>query len=316
MMAQRTKVVLLDDWERTAARSSAVRALSENPRVELVQYRDSASGDELAERIADAEVIILIRERSAIDREVLSAAPRLRLIAQTGTGIAHIDAAAAERRGIRIATTPGASTGAVAELTMGLMIALLRGIASADAIVRIGGWDAPYGRELAGRRLGLVGYGRIARRVAELANAFGMVVHTWTPTFRERPGAVAHRTLEELLAQSEVASVHVPLNRNTAGLIDRDRIALMPAESFLVNTARSAIVPEAGILAGLDDGQLAAAALDVFDEEPLAPDSALRRHPRVLLSPHAGWRTAETYERFYEGAVEHVNAHVETAHAG
>lgn len=237
------------------------------------------------------------------------AGPGLRVIARYGAGTDNVDVAAATERGIVVCNTPGANDVAVAELTLALMLALARHIPAAHDGVRQGRWERPVGMELRGKELGLIGAGRIGLEVARLARAVGMTVTYCDPV--RRPDAEARlglrfAPLDEVLAQADVVSVHVPLTPATRHLIGARELSLMRPGALLINTSRGGVVDEGALLAALNEGRLAGAALDVFAEEPPAPTHPLVGHPKVIHTPHLGARTREAVARMAQGAVAAV----------
>ena len=244
----------------------------------------------------------IVRSRSQVDAAALrSAAPRLRVVGRAGVGVDNIDVGAARELGISIVTAPEASTTSVAELTIGLMLALARDISAADAALRRGEWPKAslIGEELEGKTLGLVGFGRIGRAVAARAKAFGMVLAAFDPFLDDdaiRAAGASPVTLETLLAVSDYVSLHLPLTTETRGLLGRTAIGRMKSGARLVCAARGGLIDEAALRQALDDGRLAGAALDVFAQEPPG-DLALLRHPRVVATPHLGAQTVEAQAR-------------------
>ena len=244
----------------------------------------------------------IVRGRSQVDAAALrSAAPRLRVVGRAGVGVDNIDVGAARELGISIVTAPEASTTSVAELTIGLMLALARDISAADAALRRGEWPKAslIGEELEGKTLGLVGFGRIGRAVAARAKAFGMVLAAFDPFLDDdaiRAAGASPVTLETLLAVSDYVSLHLPLTTETRGLLGRTAIGRMKSGARLVCAARGGLIDEAALRQALDDGRLAGAALDVFAQEPPG-DLALLRHPRVVATPHLGAQTVEAQAR-------------------
>jgi phosphoglycerate dehydrogenase-like enzyme len=231
---------------------------------------------------------------------------RLRLVHKLGAGVNTIDVATATSCGIAVANMPGANAPSVAEGTVLLMLAALRRLPALDRATRQGrGWplDSELGetvRDIGGCTVGLVGYGNIAKRVSEIVGAMGAtVVHTSTRD-DGRPG---WRRLPELLAVSDIVSLHLPLTADTHHLLNRDAIALMKPSAVLVNTSRGAIVDEDALVGALRDRRLAAAGLDVFEVEPVASDSALFDLDNVVLTPHVTWYTADTMRRYLVEAV-------------
>ncbi|HEY8417718.1 MAG TPA: phosphoglycerate dehydrogenase [Limnochordales bacterium] len=233
----------------------------------------------------------------------------LRVIARYGSGTDNVDVAAATERGIVVTNTPGANDVAVAELTLGLMLALARRIPAAHDAVRRGRWERPVGTELRGKRLGLIGLGRIGLEVAKLARAMGMEVTYYDVMRRpeeERRWDLTFAPLTEVVAQADVISVHVPLTPATHHLIGARELSRVKPGALLINTARGGVVDEVALLAALENGRLAGAALDVFEREPPPADHPLLCHPKVIHTPHMGARTQEAVARMAEGAVAAV----------
>jgi D-3-phosphoglycerate dehydrogenase / 2-oxoglutarate reductase len=253
---------------------------------------------ELHPLLADVEAVIAGVD--AWDAAALAAAPRLRVIARFGVGLDNIDQEEAARRGVVVRNVPGGNANAVAELTLGLMLAGLRGIVDLHLSTRAGAWSRFVGRELAGRTVGLVGFGDIARRVARLLRAFGCTVIAHDP-YAARDAAwqemVTLVPLEALLARSDVVSLHAPATPATEGMVDEAFLAGMRPDALLVNTARGALVDERALVAALDAGHIAGAAVDVYQREPAAPGDPLVGHPKVITTPHTAAETAETYAR-------------------
>lgn len=247
-----------------------------------------------------------------VDAELLAAAPRLRVVSSVSVGLDHVDLAAATRRGIPVGNTPGVLTETTAELAFALLLAAGRRIVEADRFVRRGDWrewtpDLLLGRDLAGSTLGVIGLGGIGRAVAERARAFGMRVVGWNRTPREVPG-VESDTLEAVLRRSDFVTLHLALAPETRGLIGRRELGWMRRGAVLVNTARGGIVDEDALAGALRSGQLAAAAFDVFEEEPLPEQSPLLDAPNLVLAPHIGSATLRTRERMADLAIENLEA--------
>ena len=258
----------------------------------------------------------LLRETEAlwhllepVTAEVVAAAPRLRLVQKIGVGVNTIDLAAARDRGIAVCNMPGTNTQAVAEMTLLLMLGALRRVSQLDAATRAGrGWELPdhlqdsYG-EVSGRTVGLVGYGAVPARLGPILQAMGARV-----LFASRgakPNAVGERRrLADLLAESDVVSLHVPLAPDTERMIDAAAIGRMKPGAVIVNTARGGLIDEAALVAALRTGRLGAAGFDVFEAEPTNADSALLALDNVVCTPHVAWLTRETLERSLAVAVE------------
>jgi D-3-phosphoglycerate dehydrogenase len=267
-------------------------------------WRDPAA---LGRRAAQHDAL-LVRNQSRVDARVLAAgrAGRLAVVARAGAGLDNVDVAAATAAGIAVTYVPDASTGAVAELALGLMLALARKIVAADRATRAGAWDrdGATGFELEGRVLGLVGCGRIGRRFGRKARALGMRLcgsdpHVAPDDPELRGLELRLGSLDEVLAQSDVVSLHLPLSAETRGLLDETRLRRMKPGALLVNTARGGIVDEAALAAALRSGHLAGAALDVRPEEPppLASTAPLAALPNVILTPHVGAFSHDAKER-------------------
>lgn len=263
---------------------------------------------ELLDQVADYDALI-VRLGFQVDREVIDAAPRLKAIVTATTGLDHIDLAYAEARGVKVLSLRGEyeflrSIPATAEHTWGLLLALLRQIPWAYQSVLEGDWirDRFRGHDLNGKRLGIVGLGRIGQKVARYGLTFGMQVYAYTiPPAFEIPEVTLCPSLPDLLQQSDVLSLHVPLNSETEGLIGARELALLPHGAVLVNTARGAILVEAALLEALQQGKLAGAALDVLAEEreqsPAGREALLayaQNHTNLLITPHIGGATAES----------------------
>jgi phosphoglycerate dehydrogenase-like enzyme len=266
-------------------------------------------------RLRPAEVIVTIRARTAFDAALLAELPNLKVIAVTGTGYNQIDVDAATARGILVCNSPGRSSQSVAELTMALLLAALRHIPRADQAVRRGDWSDPWatlqGRDLSGKTLGILGLGNIGPIVARLGLAFGMRVLAWSQNLTLERAALAGAelaVLDELLAESDVVSIHLRLSPRTRGLLDDRRLERMRPGAVLVNTSRGEIVEEGALIAALREGRLSAG-LDVFNQEPLPVSHPLASLPNVVLAPHIGSVTEESSRRWVEGAVENVAAY-------
>lgn len=250
-------------------------------------YPDEATLAELVGRVrADA----ILARQGQVAASVIAASPHLRIVARHGVGVDEVDLAAAAAHGVIVTRAPGSNTRAVAEHTLAMMLALVKDLQPWSALVAQGGWRGAAGRsrDVAGLRLGLLGCGAIGLAVARLAGAFGMTVATYDPALPAGGllGVAALPSARALAEASDILSVHCPLTPDTRGLVGAETLAAMPRGGFVVNTARGGIVDEAALAAALDAGHLAGAALDVFDGEPPAADHPLRRHPRVLVTPH------------------------------
>ncbi|MEZ6186430.1 MAG: phosphoglycerate dehydrogenase [Planctomycetota bacterium] len=278
--------------------------------LELNPYARKLTPAELRALLPGAEVVIASTERYTA--ELLDAAPGLRLIARTGVGLDGIDLELCRARGIRVSWTPDGPSDSVAELTLGLILSLVREVPQADRAIRAGGWTRRTGWLLQERRVGLLGLGRCGSRVARLLRPFGCRVLgcDTDPLAQERARALGVEVvdLDQLLARSEVLSLHVPLTSETRGLFDAARLGALPRGAYLVNTARGELLDEGALLAALEAGQLAGAALDVFHEEPYRGPLAARED--VLLTAHMGSCSDAGRRAMELGAAEAVAAYL------
>ncbi len=302
------RCAILDDYQNVALASADWSVLRSE--VEIVVFNEYIAGrDALVAALKDFDIIVAMRERTVFDADLLAALPGLRLLVTTAMRNASIDVAAADARGIVVCGTGGIA-GATAELTWALILSLVRNIPAEVADMRGGAWQKRLSVDLAGKRLGLVGLGRLGTRVARVGLAFEMEVCAWSRSLTDEraaeSGAKRIATLEELLGTSDIVSVHVPLTPGTRGLIGAAQLALMKPTAFLVNTSRGPIVEEGALIAALEGGRLAGAGLDVYDQEPLPPDHPLRRVERLIATPHIGYVTEETYRVFYRDAIDDI----------
>lgn len=256
----------------------------------------------------------IVRNRTQVRGALLAAATRLRVVGRLGVGLDNIDVAACESRGIQVIPATGANAESVAEYVLTAALVLLRGAYFSTRAVEAGTWPRQtlsQGREAAGKTLGVVGFGSIGRLTARKAAAIGMKVVGYDPHIGAGDAAWGNaradrRELEALLAESDVVSLHLPLDDSTRGLLGRDRLARMKHDAVLINTARGGIVDEAALATMLREGKLGGAALDVFDHEPLAAGSPLAGAPRLLLTPHIAGVTVESNERVSSLIAERV----------
>lgn len=262
-----------------------------------VPYKDPAA---LAAALEGVDAL-LVRSATPVPAEALARADRLRVIGRAGAGVDTIDVDAATARGIAVMNAPDGNTLAAAEHALSLLFALARHVPRADAGMKAGEWPKAglTGFELEGKKLGVIGLGRIGGTVARKARGLGMDVAAYDPFLP--PSAAAHgsvplKPLDELLGWADVVTLHVPRTKDTTRLLNADTLARMKRGAYLVNAARGGLVDEAALLQALDSGHLAGAALDTFATEPLPADSPLRRHPKLVLTPHLGASTSEAQQ--------------------
>jgi phosphoglycerate dehydrogenase-like enzyme len=294
------RIAVIDDYQDVARSSANWSMLPGN--AEVTFFHDPReTEDDLVVRLEPFEIVGVMRERTAFPRSVLTRLPNLRLLASTGRRNAAIDEVAAEELGIVVSSTssPGHAT---AELTMSLILSLARGLTEESRSVATGGWQVGIGRDLRGANLGLVGLGRLGSQVASLAAGFGMNVGAWSENLTtERCAEVGVRKLSrsDLFRDSTFVSIHLRMSERTVGLVGNAELESMKPDAYLINTSRAAIVDQDALVRALESGAIAGAAVDVFDEEPLASADRLRNIPGLLVTPHIGYVTKETYEVFY-----------------
>jgi D-3-phosphoglycerate dehydrogenase / 2-oxoglutarate reductase len=305
-------IVILDDWDLAFSDSPHLPELRQLGDVTVYDDR-AGSVEATVRRLEPADVAILIRERTPLDRDTLARLPRLRFIAQTGGGAAHIDKEALHDLGIGIAYTPGSSRQSVVELTFGLAIAALRDLPRHDRLMRRGEWPQEAGRTLRGKRLAIIGFGGIGSALVPVARVFGMDVIAWgRESSRERAAELDVAFTPDLgdaIEAGDIVSVNLGLNPQTRGLIGAAELSRLRPGSVLINTARGAIIDETALVARLARGDVVAA-LDVFTGEPLPADHPLRSMENVILSPHIGWITDDNYENVVVQCIRNIEAYL------
>jgi D-3-phosphoglycerate dehydrogenase len=268
---------------------------------------------ELLASVSDVDYLVTSLSTN-VDADVIAAAPQLKLIANYGAGYNNIDTVAAAHRGIAVTNTPAVSTESVAELTLGLILALSHRVVEGDQLMRttgFAGWQPLFflGHEIAGKRLGIVGMGSIGRAVAQRARALGMEILYWqrhrlAPSDEQAAGA-HFSELDELLAASDFVTLHVPIVPSSRHLIDAEALARMKDSAYLINAARGPVVDEAALASALESGSIAGAALDVYEREP-EPEPALKGMKNVILTPHIGNATVEARNAMAQIVVNNI----------
>ncbi|MCW2853774.1 MAG: hypothetical protein JWM84_3438 [Nocardioides sp.] len=303
------RAVILDDYQQVATSYADWSVLDG---VEVSSVGEHLGGDALVRALAGASVVVVMRERTPLTRELLERLPDLRLVVTSGMRNASIDLEACRERGVAVCGTASSPAPPV-ELTWALILGLVRHLAPESASFRAGGpWQRTVGVDLAGATLGVVGLGKIGSRVAEVGRAFGMDVVAWSPHLTdERAAAAGARragSLVELMGASDVVTLHLVLSETTRGLVGGAELAAMRPAARLVNTSRAGLVDTDALVEALRTGRIAGAGLDVFDEEPLPLDHPLRSLPQVLATPHLGYVSAGNYRTYFTEAVEDVAA--------
>ena len=308
------KVVCLDDYQDVVRDCGPWEELAD--RIELVTSTEHVRDpDRLVTLLAGAEVVVAMRERTTFDGDLLERLPDLRLLLTKGMWNAAIDLEVARQRGVVVSGTVNASSPTV-EVTWTLILALVRDLLAQERSIRNGGWQAGLGGEVAGRTLGVIGLGRLGSKVAKIGQAFGMDVVAWSQNLRPEVAAeqgVRAVTKEELLAASDVVTLHLKLSERSEGVIGAAELAAMKSTAFIVNTSRGPLIDEAALLAALAEGQIAGAGLDVYDVEPLPTDHPLRSAPNTVLTPHVGYVTQESYVHHFTQVVEGIRAWLDGA---
>jgi phosphoglycerate dehydrogenase-like enzyme len=304
-----TRVAILDDYQGAARRMADWGSLPAG--TEIVVFTDHLSETgAVAARLADFDAVVAMRERTPFPRALLERLPRLKLLVTTGMRNASIDVGAAVERKVVVCGTSGLPY-PTAELTWGLILALVRRIPVEDRATREGRWQVSVGLGLNGKTLGVIGLGGLGSRVAKIGLAFEMEVIAWSQNLTATRAAEVGATLvskDELLARSDVVSIHLVLSDRTRGLLGARELSRMKRTAYLVNTSRGPIVDEGALVAALRQGTIAGAGLDVYDEEPLPLDHPLRNLPNTAITPHLGYVTEEGYQIFYGQALEDVRA--------
>jgi phosphoglycerate dehydrogenase-like enzyme len=301
------RIAVLDDYQGVALSTGGWDRLP--PDSEIEAFRDHLSDeDALVQRLEPFDIIVAMRERTPFTRSLLGRLPNLRLLITTGMRNASFDMQAAKDHNVTVCGTGGMPT-PTAELTWGLIIGCVRHIAEEDKATRAGRWQTTIGPTLHGATLACLGLGNLGSQVAKVGLAFGMNVIAWSQNLtQERAAQVGAKLVskEELFSQADVLSVHLVLSDRTRGLVSAQELSLMKPTGFLINTSRGPIVDESALVAALRERRIAGVGLDVFDQEPLPPGHPFLQLENTLITPHLGYVTQETYERFYGEAVEDI----------
>lgn len=258
------------------------------------------SYEELSKKIADYDCL-LVRSQTKVDNHIINLGKNLKLIGRAGVGIDNIDIVQAQKNHIAVINTPSGNSIATAELALGLMLSLARRLPFAHQHVKNNLWDRGSfkGKELFEKTLGIIGFGNVGKNLAKRAAAFEMKILVYDPLLDSSPLASGAKaaTLDETLSQADFLSLHCVLNENTKNIINQKNIALMKKGVMLINTARGELIEDEALIAGLDSGHIAFAAIDVFRHEPPTKDIAFINHPRVMVTPHLGASTEEAQKR-------------------
>ena len=306
------KLAILDDYQHVALKMADWSALARRCQIDVID-RPLGVPDDAARALAPYDIVCMLRERTPAPRALLERLPNLKLLAITGLQHRTLDLAAATDLGILVCHSsnhPGAHTG-TPELAIALMLAAVRRIPQEDRRTREGRWQGSVGTQVFGRTLGIVGLGKIGRRVARAAQALDMKVIAWSQNLTEAAAAEAGVTRvdkDELFRASDIVTVHLVLSERTHGIVGARELGLMKPTATIVNTARGPLIDEAALIDALHNRRIAGAALDVFWQEPIPQDHPLLAMDNVVLTPHLGYVVEESYRAFYGDLVEAVTA--------
>lgn len=302
------RVAILDDFEKLADTVPAFEKLKARANITILRERLD-SPEKLERALGGMDALLLMRERTYFSNNEYRLLPSLKLISQTGRTSRHLDLPSATERGIAVAGTPADNGTSTKELTIGLILALMRRIPQVDRRMREESWPAIAGSLLEGKTCGVLGFGRIGQEVARILKAFNTRVLGYSRTLTaEKAASIGAESvpMETLLRESDIVTIHVPLNANTRGMMGDNEFAMMKPGALLVNTARGPIVAEAAMIRALETGRLGGVGLDVFDVEPLPMDHPLRRFDNAILLSHRGYATVEILRERYEEALTNI----------
>jgi phosphoglycerate dehydrogenase-like enzyme len=308
-MIIKLKAAILDDYQQASAMFADWSVITN--RVEITVF-DKNEKDEktLIQRLLPFEILCVMRERTPLNRKILSQLSNCKLIVSTGARNASIDLSAAEEFGITVKNTGYLASGAP-ELTWGLLLAIARHIPQESLNLRSGNWQTTIGTDLKGKTIGIIGLGRIGSRIARYAQAFEMRILAWSPNLtKERAievGAIPV-TKDVLFRESDFITIHMVLGERSKAMIKMHDLKLMKSTAYLINTSRGPLIKETDLIEILRERKIKGAALDVYDTEPLNPDHPFRKLDNVLATPHIGFVTEETYRLFYQDTVSAIES--------
>ena len=301
------RIALLDDYQGVALQSADWSSLPGGTAVEVF-HDHLAEEDLLADRLKEFDVVMALRERTAYPGSLLERLPNLKLLSTAGMRNAAIDVEAATDLGILVCGTSGSSRTTM-ELTWGLILGLRRHVPEEHQATLAGSWQRTVGTGLEGKTLGLIGLGNIGGQMSEMGRAFRMRLIAWSQNLTEQRASECGAELvskDDLLSQADIVTIHLRLSDRTRGLLGSRELALMKSSALLINTSRGPIVDESALVSSLSSGAIAGAGLDVFDHEPLPDGHPLLGLGNVLLTPHLGYVTHETYATFYGQTIENI----------
>jgi phosphoglycerate dehydrogenase-like enzyme len=303
------KIAVLDDYQNVALQMADWSPIGKRASIQVFNDHLDDPGA-VVQRLLPFDVVCVMRERTPLKRATIEQLPNLKLIASTAPRNASIDLEAAKDRGIDVVHT-GYTSSPTVELTWALILAGARHITAESEGLRRGEWQHTIGDDMANHTLGIIGLGSIGSKVAKVALAFGMNVIAWSQNLTAEKAAAAGATLvskQELLQQADIATIHLVLSERTRGLIGASELALMKPSARIVNTSRGPIIVETALIEALRQGQIAGAAVDVYDVEPLPRDHPYRSILNLLATPHIGYVSRDLYQRFYRDTVSNIGA--------
>jgi phosphoglycerate dehydrogenase-like enzyme len=307
MTMKKYKIAVLDDYQNVALDSTDWSVLRDRADITVFQNHLADPGA-VIQRLLPFDIVCVMRERTPLPRSIIEHLPNLKLIASTGPVNASIDVAAARDHGIVVAHT-GYRSDPTIEFTWALILACARNIVTENISVRSGGWQQTVGTDLHGKILGVLGLGRIGSQVARIGSAFGMKLVAWSQNMTSETANAAGASLvskEQLFEQADILTIHLVLSSRTRGLVGAAELARMKPTAWLINASRGPIVDEQALISVLQKRQIAGAAVDVFDNEPLPPSHPFRTLDNVLATPHIGYVSRGLYKTFYEDTVSNI----------
>ena len=307
------RCAILDDYQNVALSYADWSKIAGDVEVKVFN-QPFKNKEEVHRALQGFQIIAMMRERTAFLRDTIEALPDLKLLITTGAGNKSIDLTAAAERGVTVAGT-GTFGNPTTGIAFGLILELTRRIGFENARMKAGApWQVTVGHDIEGMTLGIIGLGKLGRRMANVAKAFGMKVIAWSPNLTPekcKEAGVDYASKEDLLRKADIVTIHVQLGDRSRGLLGAKDLALMKPTAYLINTSRGPIVDEKALIAALTDGRIGGAGLDVFDVEPLPVDHPFRKLDNVVLTPHLGYVSIENYKVYYPDIVANIRAFVD-----
>ena len=307
------RCAILDDYQNVALSYADWSKVASDVEVKVFNL-PFKNKEEVHRALQGFQIIAMMRERTAFLRDTIEALPDLKLLITTGAGNKSIDLTAAAERGVTVAGT-GTFGNPTTGIAFGLILELTRRIGFENARMKAGApWQVTVGHDIEGMTLGIIGLGKLGRRMANVAKAFGMKVIAWSPNLTPekcKEAGVDYASKEDLLRNADIVTIHVQLGDRSRGLLGAKDLALMKPTAYLINTSRGPIVDEKALIAALTDGRIGGAGLDVFDVEPLPVNHPFRKLDNVVLTPHLGYVSIENYKVYYPDIVANIRAFVD-----